>query len=273
MATSSPWAASSLESGPRLRLALASALCLPAAASLQVFGGTSYIALALPSILLAASAVLLQRASIGAHLLARSALWSNLLLGFLLATFSPSHRENLAGLAMGVACGLALVVAGRIGLGADAPGAFRPVAFRRTLALAMVLAVADAQALALFGALGLEERRSAGDVGLVLAGAALLSLAIVGLYRLRAWGLVLGAFAAAAIAACAFGGAFGLVKELRFMLGMSAVLQLALAVPVFVAIARRRAPPPRPASRLDALAIPVVVVGLLGVAAVATLTR
>ena len=268
MATSSPWAASSLESGPRLRLALASALCLPAALSFQLFGGRVEASLLLPTILLAASGVLLQRSSIGAQLLARSALWSNLLLGFLLVVFSPSHRENVAGLAIAAACGLSLVVAGRVGIGESAPGAFRPVAFRRTLALGMVLAVADAQALTLFGVLRLEDHARLGSASLLFAAATLLALAIAGLYRLRAWGLLLGAVAAAGIAAAAFGGAFDVPTPIANILGASALAQLALTAPVFVAIARRRAPAPRPPGRLDAVAIPAVVFAVLGICAV-----
>ena len=84
--------------------------------------------------------------------------------------------------------------------------------------------------------------------------------------------MLLGATAAAGIAVCAFGG-FLELAPLAFGLGVSASAQVLLTTPVFVAIARRRAPaPPRP-SRLDAFAIPLVVATMLGVAAVRLAVR
>ncbi|HEY4122034.1 MAG TPA: hypothetical protein VGM56_29405, partial [Byssovorax sp.] len=120
----------------------------------------------------------------------------------------------------------------------------RPVAFRATLSLGMILAVADAQALSFIGALSIEAHHASGRPWLLFACAAALGASIVGLYRLRVWGLALAFVGALAVGACALSDAFGVPENIARMFAATSALALLVPLPVFVAIARRRAPAP-----------------------------
>jgi hypothetical protein len=137
------------------------------------------------------------------------------------------------------------------------------VAFRTTLTLGMIMAVADAQALAWFGAVGMEDAHFVGG-GLLLGSAAVLAVAVVGLYRLQVWGLLLAAVGSAGVAALAATRAYDLGGPLPFGFEATSAVQIALVVPVFVAIARRRAPAASPRTRLAALVPALAVVAMMG---------
>jgi hypothetical protein len=180
---------------------------------------------------------------VGAQIVARGLWWFHLVVGT--AGALASHQAAPAALALGA--GAALLAARGAGLGATGPsrGPFAPAAFRRPLLVSLAMSVAEVQTLAV-GAVLLP----AGAGGRWLAaGVALLAAAVVGLYRLRAWGVVLHLFATAFVARCAyvtavatFGSPAWLVAGI--WLGLVAV-QLAVPMPMVWAIVRRRpvAPP------------------------------
>jgi hypothetical protein len=242
------------------RLALATLGSLAAAVAMRCFTGTLPLALWIPSALLVAAAALLYHGQVGSQLIVRSVWWANLLLGFLISISGGSGERGPA-LVLALGCGSALLSMGRLGLEDDGASAFRPVAFRTTLTLGMIMAVADAQGLTLFGAISLGEgSRSLPHSVLLLGSAAWLGLAIVGLYRLRVWGLLLAALGAGIVGVLAATGSYGIHGVLAAAITVTSTVQVLLPIPIVIAIARRRAPAPRPLSRL-LRALPAAIVG------------
>ena len=151
---------------------------LGAAVCMRSWGHEVPAALWIPSLLLAGSALLICRPHVGGQLVARAVWWSNLILGTLIATSGGSSERVIAAL-LALCTGGALLAVGRAEL--DEPttsGSFLPVAFRGTLICLVVMALADAQSLLLFGALGALPRgaqspaalaRTRGAADLVLA--------------------------------------------------------------------------------------------------------
>jgi hypothetical protein len=251
------------------RLVVATVGSLAAAGVMRSWEHSPPLALWVPAGLLALSALLAHHGSVGSQLIARSAWWANLVLGTLISVVSSS-REAPLGLALALGSGAALLAMGRMGLGEDEHSAFRPVAFRTTLTLGMIMAVADAQELLLFGALRLEERgwHRHEEGALLLGSAAFIMVAIAGLYRLRVWGLLLGSVGAIGVIVLAASDAYGLKGALGNALIVTSAVQLLLPVPIFVAITRRRAPEPGPASsRLARLGPPILVALMMGASA------
>lgn len=224
---------------PTVRTAFASLAAVTAGIAFVGFDRSPPLALALPASLLVGAAGLVWRRELGGQLLVRAVLWSNLMLGALLCLAGGSH-ERVQGGIIALATGSALLVLGRAGL--DQPSAaFSPAAFRGSLVMALVMALADTQSLALFGGLRLE-RGQFDDATPLLACAGLMVLALVGLYRLRLWGLVLNLVANVVIAALALAGRLDVPEELAWALATTAAIQLALPLPLVKAIVRGRAP-------------------------------
>lgn len=211
----------------------------------------------IPAALLLGSAALVHRRSTAAQLFVRAVWWSNLLLGALACV--GSTNETWAGLTLALGCGTALLAAGAAGLD-RAEGAFRPVAFRFNLMLGLVLAMADAQALVLFGTWGASAEAPTTQVALLYGLAGVHAIAIAGLLGLRVWGLLLSAATSAAVIVLALEGALGLPDVLATTLVCTSIAQLFLALPVFVALVRRSAPKDRPAVSRIAPAFPVAIV-------------
>jgi hypothetical protein len=232
-----------------MRHLIVAACALAAAACVRLWPGYLPTVLWLPALLLGASAALQLHRHVGSQLLVRAIWWSNLLLGVLIAVAgSTEERRIAAGLAL--ATGTALLALGRRGLdGATAGGAFAPIAFRTTLTAILVMAVADFQSLVLFGVV----RASSWDHRVVswlpLGSSALVLVAIVGIYRLRLWGLLLNFGVNLAIAAFCLLRLFDLPLEIRVAYVASAGLQALLTLPLFVAMARGRAAPSLSPSR------------------------
>ena len=221
-------------------------------------------ALWVPAGLLALSALLAHHGEVGSQLVARSVWWANLVLGTLISV-TGSGREAPLGLGLALGSGAALLAMGRMGLGEDERSAFRPVAFRTTLTLGMIMAVADAQGLLLFGVLDIEQRgfHHHGQGGLLLGSAAFIMLAIAGLYRLRVWGLLLSSVGAIGVIVLAASDAYGIRGEFANVLIVTSLVQILLPAPIFVAIARRRAPAPGPRSSRLARLGPAMLVALM----------
>jgi hypothetical protein len=252
------------------RLGLATAMALVAAAQWRMHQGSVPGALWIPTGLLVASAVLLHIGHVGSQLMARSVWWASLVLGTVLSLVSDGTELD-AGRILAMSTGIALLAMGRLGLDGADGGGFRPVAFRTTLTLGMVMAVADAQALALFAALklqpgGWKERaaESLPQAAMLAVSAALLVAAIAGLYRLRVWGLLLAALGAAGVCVLSVTNEYGLPIPLATGMALTSAAQVLLPVPVFVAILRGRpvAPAASP-SRLARLGPGALVVAMM----------
>lgn len=224
------------------RRIVASAGAIGGAVAMRSWGPGLPKVLWLPAGLLALSALLVWSRSVGGQLIARAVWWSNLILGTVIALASNHSERSIAALLV-ASTGAALLAAGDRAL--DAPersGRFVPLAFRGTLMCMLVMAMADAQSLLLFGAL---ERGACDELGhchsmnpmmLGIAGALLLS--VYGLYRLRVWGLALVLVASAVLSGVSFGGLLGLPSVLRAAYGVSGVAQWLVCIPLLIAIAR-----------------------------------
>jgi hypothetical protein len=146
-----------------------------------------------PVVLIPAGALLLAAIAVharalGAQLFARAAWWSSFTLGVFLSIIG-SGRERVEGSALAIGTALALLVADPKRLSAaTAQDGYRPIAYRGTLQLMMVFAIADALTMSLFGFVSLEKSHEAAGWWL-LGAAALFVVGFVGLYRLALWGI------------------------------------------------------------------------------------
>jgi hypothetical protein len=243
--SSLPAPTSSLDRGLRwVRIGVATAGALGAAVLMRSWSGSLPAGLWISTGFLVLSALLLHHGAVGSQLIARSAWWASLVLGTLVAV-AGSSSEGWIGVLLAVTTGTALLAMGRLGLDAGEGSAFRPVAFRTTLTLGMIMAVADAQALALFGALKLEEggwNEGAAERGpqafVLILSASVLVVAITGLYRLRVWGLLLATLCAGGVAVLSVTDAYGLPVPLRAGMALTSTAQVLLPVPILVAIFR-----------------------------------
>jgi hypothetical protein len=199
---------------------------------------------------------------LAAQLLARGAWWSMLLCTCLISVTTGYH-EPVMGFVVG-ANALALLAAGGIGL--ENRKAFAPVAFRGTLLIALVLAMADAGAFAWFG-LGSALFDHSWSVALVVP---FMIAGVVGLLRLRTWGLFVSLATNLAIAILAGTGLLNLPSPLRQLFIGSAILQMIVPLPMLVSIIRKQ--PPRAAGwpRVRALAPALIVCAIAALALYAT---
>jgi len=206
---------------------------------------------------LAAASIASRR--VGLQLLARGIWWSFLLLGGLISTMIGVEDDGKSAYpcAFTLANAFCLLVAGTTGLD-EGGGRFRPAAFRGTLLLAMVLAIADTVTLLWIGSLQAVEERAFGTLLLVPG----MILGVVGLLRLRTWGLLLSLACNVLVALLASTAVLKMPAELRWMLTATAVAQMLVPVPMWIAIARRRLPPPDRFRRLKRVASTAVIVGI-----------
>jgi hypothetical protein len=109
------------------------------------------VAIWVPVGLLVLSVAFVHHRAVGSQILARSVWWANLVLGLLLSIAGGASAGRSLGATLVLAGGAPLLAMGSSGLDEDDRSAFRPVAFRTTLMLAMMMAVADAQALLFWG--------------------------------------------------------------------------------------------------------------------------
>lgn len=181
---------------------------------------------------------LLWRGSLGAHLIAR-AIWLQaatlgaLMLAVALSGSSVSTEGLIASTMLVGGGGLALVALGRVGLD-QSSDLFAPSAYRTSLLLSLVMAAADTQALLLYAGVELGDRYGAsfGEAAVFLVAAAVIALAVYGLYRMRIWGLALNLVANVCIAGMALGGALELPDVLAWGLAATAITQLLIPAPL-----------------------------------------
>ena len=180
------------------------------------------------------------------QLLARGIWWSFSLMGGLISILADGGdgSSRSIGLTM-VACGgVALLAAGRLGLDAS-DRRFQPVAFRRTLLLALALAMADTGALLW---VGLGDAIFEGHATLLPLVACMI-VGVIGLLRLRTWGLIVSMGSNLALVTLASCNVLFLPHPLRPVFIGTALLQLIVPLPMLVSIVKthlsrsgRRAP-------------------------------
>jgi hypothetical protein len=210
-------------------------------------------------IVLAAVALLALR-PLWAALAGRGLLWTILALTTLIDSMS---RPEWPVTATALALCAALMILGRHAF-ARAPAAFQPSHHRGPLTLALVLGFADVATLGSWAIVAaVSGGSSASRFAVVIGGFAVaIAVSLVGLYRLYAWGFLLNLGVNLAVAALMVLDALHLdVARLVFL--VPAVAQILIALPVLVAIVRRR-PLPAPAwlTRLGAL-VPALAVAIM----------
>lgn len=216
----------------------------------------------MPAMMAIAAAALFHWSSMQAQLIARAAIWTPMILNLLLAHLDPEAHDAVG---MVVSGALALLAAGRI-TDDVTPGSFQPVAYRKTLTLSLVLALADTLTLSMWTAFAVIAETSMVDqLGFGLCAVATLASAI-GLYRLRMWGLVLGVIANVGIA-IVFGAGIIEVQELKIVFIATAAAQLLVATPVIAGVILRR-PLETPAwlQKLSRFLLPVALLGVIALA-------
>jgi len=207
-----------------------------------------------PLVLVAAYMVFLLTPFIGrmqhmaAQMFARAVWWQTFvfacILGGAILHFGEANSEPwmVFGLAF-AGSALCLVSAGRVGVDRQS-AVFAPVAFRAALFASIVLAMADAQTLILYSGLaaeGIYEHRSMWDPVDLLefaVASAVMVTALVGMYRLKVWAVVLNVCANLAIAVYALSGGFELPEGLAYGLAATAFLQLLVPIPMIRAMFR-----------------------------------
>jgi hypothetical protein len=219
----------------------------------------------------------------GAQLFARSIWWSAFGAGILASLFAAGDTEVARpGLVMVLGMSTALLAVGRRGIAAEDPR-FALSAYRGAIMVSMIMALADTQALGwlgstmLYSGLRHGHPREINQAIAMLACGAVALTALLGLYKLRLWGLMLSAVTTLAIGALAFTRLFGLrdAGPIPYAFAVSAAIQVVLLAPLFVAIVRRRAPsPPSPrAQRVAAIAPAVVIIALAVLSVITVVTR
>ncbi len=232
-------------------------------------GSPVLLVLALPCMLLLASALAVHRPFFGAQLTARATWWTFLCFGTAWAS-TPAETLPVAGAFVAWGCGVALLSVGKEGLlHAQTRKVFDPVAFRGTLLAAMVLALTNAHLLALVG-LTRAEAYGAGAAPLGLLAGGFASLAtVVGLARLRGWAVLAGVLVNVAVLALA---AVALTPPVAPVVLTAATIQLILHARLLRGFSRGS---PVGAQRRDLPRIvpALAVVLLLALATVAALTE
>jgi hypothetical protein len=206
---------------------------------------------------IAAAAIWSRR--LGAQLLARGCWWCVLVIGTLALVqktgYDPQNLR-LTGALLGVA--VALLAVGRSGLKAS-EGRFQPVAFRGTLMLSLVLAIADGVTLTFLNLGPLIDGDSQASSPVLVAFEALTILGIVGLIRLRTWGLLIALASNVLVGTLALTGALPVDGQIRVLFAATALVQLIVPLPMLVTLIRRRPPPPDRWERFRAVGAQVAI--------------
>jgi hypothetical protein len=232
----------------------------------------AYWKVLLPVVALVSAAIVVLIPRLGPQLFARAVFWSNLGLGAILCLLG-SGSETWSGFELAAACGIALLVVGRKGLAEGGErDAYAPAAFRSSLLLLMVLALADAQTFLLFGILnmdGADGARFGPHVSaLLLTAGAVLAVGFIGLYRVELWGAALNVGTCVAVLIVAGAGLIQVDDKVRKVVCALSALHVLVASPMLLSLfTKRRLPSPSP--RVRGIAASAVIVGALLVCAVA----
>ncbi len=229
------------------------------------------VVLAIPLLGVVLASVLFWRRQFGAQVLARAFCWSALALGFLVVMATKGEKANTP-LLLCLCSGAALLAAGRHGLSvaSRAGSRFSPAAFAGPLTAGLVLAIADLQTLLMWGAMATTSSSHHIEVFRIgmFTGAAVMFVAIIGVYRLKMWGILLNLAANVAIATFAI-FASEVPPPIAWTLSATALMQFLLPIPMLISLSRKTATPddPEHSSRGYAL-VPCLLIVLM-VAAVA----
>jgi hypothetical protein len=210
------------------------------------------------AIMTAAVAIFVPR--LVAQLLARGLLWSNTLLGVLIAILSGTDKVDYAAPLL-LGCGGALLLGERRAL-AEATEARdeRPVAYAGTLEVLMILALADAQSFIFFAWIEGSNHHAARFYAAAALG---LLVGFVGLYRLAFWGVACTMGTSALFAVGIVSDVIRVDKELSVPLLVLMALQLLVPLPMVVsAVLGRPLPelPRRTRALIGTVAISVLIV-------------
>jgi hypothetical protein len=244
----------------RIRSLIAITCCVIGASSMllqahRTAHSDSRLYLGIAAILLVAGALLALR-PLWAGLAGRGLVWTTLAMMTLLDSAGrPAWTFTATALAM---CG-ALLAAGRDAV--DRPAAaFQPNHHRGPLTLALVLGFADVATLSVWAILAFSsgDRSAMAFTGIAVA----IAVSLVGLYRLYTWGFLLNLGVNLAVVILMLRNVFSLdIVGLVFI--VPAAAQILLALPVLVAIIRRRPlTVPRLLTRLGAL-VPATAVAIM----------
>jgi hypothetical protein len=195
------------------------------------------------------------------QLMARAAIWAAMILDMVLA-----HIGWHMGAASGavVTGALALLVAGPVA--SAEPGAFQPVAYQRTLTLSLVLGLADTFTLWMWTGFAMLGNAPVIDTLGFLACAVVTLVSVIGLYRLRMWGLALSVVGNAGIV-IVFGLDLIRLPELKIIFITPAIAQLVVALPVLAGvILRRPLEPPAWVLRASRMLVPTALVMMIALA-------
>ena len=191
-------------------------------------------ALLIPTVVLVGAGLLQFRQTLGAQLLARAVWWSKLLLGTLVALCGGQNEQPYGALIAGL-CGMTLLLAGPTKM--DAGSESVPISHRGLWVLALIMAMADTVTLLFWGMMGLLR----GEGFLFLGCVTLMAVGIVGLLRLRMWGLLVTLVGNIVVASLILLDSFDqLPHEPLVLLLSTAVLQLFVPLPMIVSIVRGR---------------------------------
>ncbi len=206
----------------------------------------------------------------GAQLLCRGAAWFQLLIGTVAAV--SSHAWEPVAIALGA--GLALLAIGTTGLAAGEAtrGSFAPVAFRRSLMVSLVMGMAEIQGLSAVSSTLMHESGKnqlyAASLGVC---AVVLAVGVVGLYRLRVWGLLMHLLAMVGLASIVVSLVPGTTSEVSplFVWFATVTVQMLVPLPMVLAIVSRRrvapvAPSPWPARLFRGLVVAMMTVAVCG---------
>lgn len=250
----------------RIRPVLAITCCLLGAGSLlleahHARGSDGPLFTGMAVIVVVAAALLALR-PLWAALAGRGLVWTVLALTTLIDSISrPMWTVTAAALAM---CAALLALGHHALEGSTA--AFRPNHHRGLLTLAMVLGFADVATLSTWSIFAF----ASGDARALIFGlvftafAAAIAASLVGLYRLYAWGFLLNLAVNLAVTVLMMFDVFRF-DIFRLVFLVPAVAQILLALPVLLAILRRRPlTVPRPLARLGALLPALTVLVMAG---------
>lgn len=247
----------------RIRPLIAITCCVIGASSMVLHAhrtshGEGVLYLGIAAIVLVAGALLALR-PLWAGLAGRGLVWTALAMTTLIDSLDrPVWTLTVAALGM---CA-ALLAPGRSAL--DRSTAFQPNHHRGPLTLALVLGFADVATLSAWALLAFASGdRSALAFGAAFAGiAAAIAVSLVGLYRLYTWGFLLNLGVNLAVVILMLLDVFR-IDIARVVFIVPAVAQILLALPVLVAIIRRRPlTVPRWLARLGAL-VPAAAVAIM----------
>ena len=206
-----------------------------------------------------------------AQLLARACWWCFLLVSEMGAILSGAREHPNP--AFGVLfSGLALLAIGRYGLEQES-GAFKPVAFRGTLQLSLVLAMADTASLAICGLVNILIAPEMGYATRLFPLAAFTGLGVVGLLRLRTWGLLVALTSNVLVGVLALTRRLPVPAPLQYLFLATTLLQVIVPIPMLVRLILRRPPPMDRFRAFRAVGATVAIVTLVGFGLYAGLVR